>query len=377
MAHVTHHNCFGKAMAGALWTILLPVLLAVVGCSKDQATQLQENETDVLNYESSDDMPAVKVVEATKKTFSLKIITNGKITSMLQSQLPFKTGGVVEEVYVANGDLVKPGQVLAKLENTVQKLDVEQANIQLAEAKMLLNEMVIQFGGEDLDTNSVSQRVLESLKIKSGLTKAVINAERALLMYDYTYIKAPYEGIVANLNTRPHNLILPNDMLCTLLSRRALIIEAPILESELHNILLGQQVKISPIALKDKMYKGKVSEINPIISDKGLAKIKVAIEDPDNQLFEGMNANIEINKTLQSYVTVPSESVVERSGKKVVFTVEDGLAKWKYVTIAYNNDSEVAIAEGLVEGDKVITEGNLNLGHDAPVKMIANTSLLK
>ena len=95
---------------------------------------------------------------------------------------------------------------------------------------------------------------------------------------------------------------------------------------------------------------------------------KARIARPDRNLFEGMNVRVVIERRLPNQIVIPKSAVVERSGRKVVFTVEDGLAKWHYVTVAHENDEEVAIGEGLRAGERVIVSGNLNLGHDAPVR---------
>ena len=82
-----------------------------------------------------------------------------------------------------------------------------------------------------------------------------------------------------------------------------------------------------------------------------------------------MNARIIIEKTLLNQLVVPKSAVVERSGRKVVFAYENGLAKWNYVSIAHENETSVVISEGLKAGAFVIIEGNLNLGHDAKVEI--------
>jgi membrane fusion protein, multidrug efflux system len=73
-------------------------------------------------------------------------------------------------------------------------------------------------------------------------------------------------------------------------------------------------------------------------------------------------------------LVVPKEAVVERSGRKVVFCYEAesdtlGLAKWHYVTVLHENQQQLAIGEGLKAGEKVIVEGNMNLGHDARIRL--------
>jgi hypothetical protein len=69
-------------------------------------------------------------------------------------------------------------------------------------------------------------------------------------------------------------------------------------------------------------------------------------------------------------IIVPKEAVVIRSGKHVVFTAERGLAKWNYVTVGRENGKEIEIIEGLKENQAVIITNNLQLAHDAPVKVL-------
>ena len=129
---------------------------------------------------------------------------------------------------------------------------------------------------------------------------------------------------------------------------------------------------VVPVALPGKAYVGQVSEINPFVNGQGLVLVRARISHPDRQLFEGMNVRVRIERRLANQVIVPKSAVVERSGRKVVFTVvtEAGprKAKWNYVTIGSENETEVTISEGLKPGDEVITAGNLNLAHDAVVK---------
>nr|MCU0394222.1 efflux RND transporter periplasmic adaptor subunit [Thermoflexibacter sp.] len=169
---------------------------------------------------------------------------------------------------------------------------------------------------------------------------------------------------------KPHNLAPTTEPFCTLLSRDNLVVEISILESELSNLQIGQGAKIQSLAMSAKKYEGKVIEINPFVNEQGLVLVKVKIENADSALLEGMNVNVMIEEELSDYISIPKTAVVERSGRKVVFSYESGLAKWHYVTVAHENSTQVAISEGLKAGEQVIIDGNLNLGHDAPVEVI-------
>jgi membrane fusion protein (multidrug efflux system) len=82
-----------------------------------------------------------------------------------------------------------------------------------------------------------------------------------------------------------------------------------------------------------------------------------------------MNVRVILEQRIPDQVIIPRSALVLRSGREVVFTYEpnEQLAKWKYVTIAYENEDQLAVSEGIEAGDLVIYEGNLNLAHDAEV----------
>ena len=67
---------------------------------------------------------------------------------------------------------------------------------------------------------------------------------------------------------------------------------------------------------------------------------------------------------------MPKSSVVLRSGRQVVFTLDGNKAMWDYVTTGLENLNEYTVTDGLTSGMTVITSGNVNLAHEAPVKVV-------
>lgn len=312
----------------------------------------------------------VQIAESKIQSFPLQVLATGKISALVQAKINFKTPGVIEKIGIKNSSFVEEGQILANLENEQQKIALQQAKDVLQDARLELNRLVLEFGGKDRDTNSVSKRILENIKSKSGLNKALTNLREAQLKLENTYLKAPYAGVIANLKTKAFNPSSTSEPFCTILSKENMAVELSILESELGIISLGQHAKVSSIAFPNRAYKGVVTEINPMVNEQGLILLKVKISNPDQFLLDGMNVQVIIEKILEKQVVIPKEAVVERSGRKVVFVYENGLAKWKYVTVSHENSHEMAISEGLTDGQKVIVKGNLNLGHDAKVEIV-------
>lgn len=352
-------------------TILLFFFISIFAACQNMSRNEQEAEAIASRSAiTASNVVAVQVTESKIQHFPLQVLTTGKISAFVQTKINFKTTGVIEKILIKNSSFVKEGQLLANLENEQQRIALQQAIDILQDARLELNKLVLEYGGRDRDTNSVSKRILENIKSKSGFNKALTNLQDARLKLENTYIRAPYSGVIANLKTKAFNAASSNEPFCSILSKENMVVEVSILESELGIISLGQRAKIKSLAYPDRIYVGVISEINPWVNEQGLVLLKIKIINPDQFLLEGMNAQVIIEKILEKQVVIPKEAIVDRSGKKVVFVYENGLAKWKYVTISHENSQDVAISQGLSVGQKVIVKGNLNLGHDAHVEIV-------
>lgn len=375
-------NAFGKIISASL--ILFPQMLTLpkifcfcfifpvifLGCKSSKSAEEEAENSKPAPHTTS--VVSTKVAE--RKAFRWVLLSNGKISNQSASKITFKSSGVIAYIKVKNGARVQAGQLLAQLENHEQTLALRQVELQLSEAKVEINDLLISQGGRKGDSTSVKPDVWTYIKLRSGYERARLALLKAQNDLENTYLRAPFGGIVANLNTKPFNNTSSSEAFCTLLSQAAPLVEFVVLETELMAVQTGQKVVIQPIAFGERTYQGTVEEINPFVNDQGLVQVKARVQNGDKYLFEGMNVRVRVEKSISNQVVVPKEAIVERSGKKVIFTyVADtdtsGLAKWNYVTIAHENDTETAINEGIKAKDVVIVEGNLNIGHDARVKL--------
>ena len=138
-----------------------------------------------------------------------------------------------------------------------------------------------------------------------------------------------------------------------------------------------RQVIITPYSDAASGYEGRITQINPIVDDKGMVKVK-AVVNGKGRLFSGMNVRVNVHRSLGKQFVIPKSAVVLRSGKQVVFTLKKGVARWNYVQTGLENADEYTLVTGasqtdkIEEGDTIIVTGNVNLAHEAPVKIITN-----
>ena len=353
----------------SIMAIILMIIIFLFSCHNYSSSESQYDSSDV-NVKVSLIRQSVTCQKVAVKKFALTSDANGLIKSFKQSKLNFKVGGTIAFITVSNGSDVKAGQVIAQLDDRDQQLALRVAKDQVAESQVQLRAFIADYGGNDLDTTTLKLNARSYVLVKSGYYKAQTALAHAKLQLEYTILRAPYDGIVANLGAKAYNFITAYEPFCTLISKNRFMAEFSILENELINLKLGQDVKITLVSNSTKTYFGKVVEINPFVSSQGLVLVKAQISNPDNNLFEGMNVHIRIERTISNQLVVPKSSIVERSGQKVIFIVEQGRAKWRYVTIAHENENQYSISKGLEAGDSVIITGNLNLAHDINVNVL-------
>ncbi len=300
--------------------------------------------------------------------FQKQIISNGKIKALKKSELRFKTNERLSAINVQNGQKVKKGQILAYLDNDLLKNQLLKAEIEFDKAKNKLLEEKINYGLDDSSSIKITPDVLKSLQIKSGYLEAQNALANNQLLYKQTFLRAPFHGIAANIEINEGDYITSSDVFCTIINPTQLEVLFSIMESDIDFIYKKQRAEIVPFAVgRDKKYRASITEINPLVSENGLIKVKAKIDTIDTSLFHGMNVKVFINHPIENVIVIPKEALVLRSNKEVVFTIKDNLAKWNFVEVLGENSTAYAIKKGVKLGDTIIVSGNMNLSHDAHV----------
>jgi RND family efflux transporter MFP subunit len=228
-----------------------------------------------------------------------------------------------------------------------------------------------------------AQRSYESLLIESGvkqeevmaaakgLTQAEIDAKIAELELDRTKIRAPFAGIVSDIKVSPQENIAAGRELFTLVDISQIKVQARVLESEIGKMKVGYEASLRFSAYPGKIFKGHVEAVSPIINPEDrTCAVHIAVDNPQEEIKPGMHAEVEIAADIyKDRLLVPQESVLVRGGRKLVFIVDEGLAKWRYIEAGLENKDYAEVLDGVKEGEMVIVEGHFTLAHDACVQI--------
>ena len=315
------------------------------------------------------DKNEVTVEVLKRQTFDHELVSNGKVSAGGQADLRFETSGVVAGIYVKNGDPVRKGQKLAELDKFRLTNKTAQAKDALEKSKLELQDVLIGQGYPTDDHSKIPADIMQLARVKSGYDQSLSQYELARYEEEHATLLAPFDGVVANLFSKPYNAANTSDAFCTIIGTQGMEADFTVLESELSLIKNGDKVVVTPYSDATSGYEGRITQINPLVDDKGMVKVK-AVVSGKGKLFSGMNVRVNVHRSLGEQLVIPKSAVVLRSGKQVVFTLKDGKAQWNYIQTGLENAGSYSVADGLKEGDTVIVTGNINLAHETPVTII-------
>lgn len=353
-------------------SIILFLLLTIVLCSCTNTSETSEENDENVSVRELPAIPPekVKVFNIKCDVFDKELLSNGVLRAGEKAELKFTTQELITAINCKNGDRVKKGEAIATLETMKMEDKVSQCKNSLLQAKLNLQDVLIGQGYSLTDSLSVPTETMYIARVKSGYEQAVADLKSAEYDLEKATIKAPFDGIIANLNDKQHNF--PGSAgFCTLINDKYFEAVFKVLESEIGSVKRGDKVDVLPVS-SGEAFSGKISSVNPQVNEKGLVEVTALVENRKGLLFDGMNVNIRVKQEISNCMVVPKSAVVIRSGKPVVFIHKDGKAIWKYVTLGYENSSCYTLLpmdDTVNEGDEVIFEGVVNLAHESPVSV--------
>lgn len=349
------------AFLGRITAPLIAVALLTACAQKAPEDNQQANVT----ADTPDLTAMVDTIHLQSDEFSANIISNGRVKASRYADLFFRTAEPVSEVMVKNGQRVRKGQPLARLDLfrlNSQKIKNEAV---LEQARLEMQDVLIGQGFDPRAADAVPEEVMRLARVRSGLLQAETEVKANLQEIAESTLSAPFDGVVANVKAKPYSMASSSEPFCLVIDTSSMEVEFSVLESEGLSLKPGDHISAAPFSGGGE-YEGRITEINPLIDENGHITVKASLSG-SNDLIDGMNMRVSINRDMGPRLMVPKSAVVLRSGRQVVFTFKDGKAMWNYVTTGLENFASYEITEGLKPGDAVIISGCENLSHEAPV----------
>ena len=236
-----------------LLCLALFVLAACSSAKKEEAAD--EGVATVLPDEKNE----VTVMTLKRQTFNHELVSNGKVVAGGMADLRFESSGIVAQIYVKNGDRVHKGQKLAELDKFRLKNKTAQTKDALEKAKLELQDVLIGQGYAADDTAKVPDDIMQLARVKSGYDQTLSQYELAKYEEEHATLVAPFDGVVANLFSKPYNAANTSDTFCSIIGTQGMEADFSVLESELPLIMSGYKVVVTPYADPAAKYEGRIS----------------------------------------------------------------------------------------------------------------------
>ncbi len=310
----------------------------------------------------------VEVATITVGDISAYYSTTATLQAEFESSVVANLGGLVEQLFVEEGDKVKAGQLLAKLDDRQYKLEVDRADASL---KRLENDY--KRNKELFDKGLISSETYDNARFNFEQQKASL--ELAKLNLTYTKIVAPIDGIISERMIKPGNMINTNTPIFRITDFDPLHAIVYVPEHELHKIQPDQQVELLVDAYPDDRFKGSVLRISPTVDPQtGTFKVTIMVKDDTERLKPGMFARIKIEHAKhRGTLLVSKQAVTLEDGNESLFVIRNGQSFKVPVKTGFVNGTkiELAFAQELAVGDTVVTIGQNSLKDSAKVQIIS------
>lgn len=311
------------------------------------------------------ELATVDVTTAKARILSRALPLSGSISPLVQATMKSKVGGEVEQVAVREGEDVKEGDVIARLDtrNLQAQYDRELAAVERATADhdfALLNR---DKNRALLEQRYISQNTYESTESAfvaslADLKLAQAQARMARIKLDDAVIRAPFAGTVAQRLVEPGENVSPDTSIVTLVDLRQMSLEAALPAAEIPSVRIGQIARFKVSGFGHRQFEGAVQRINPVTANGSRAiTVYIAVKNDDRALKGGMFAQGQL--VLQSsapVLSVPRPAIREESGVTVVYTFEDGKIGRKQVALGptIEGSDYVEVRAGLASGERVL-----------------------
>ena len=304
------------------------------------------------------------------------LVASGYVVAQRKAAVASKGTGRLVYLGFVEGDRVRAGQVIARVEDADVKAQLAQAQANVEVSRAELHDAERSLARERLlaDSGFSSQASLDAAearyqRVQAGIASAEAAVAAAQVALENTVIRAPFDGTVLTKNADVGEVVAPlaasafsKSAVVTIADLGSLQVEADVAESNLEAIGPGQTCEIVLDAYPDVRYPGVVAKIVPTADRaKATVQVKVAFRSYDARVLPEMSAKVHflprasrVAADTQALLMVPSSAVAERNGRSVVFVVQQSRAAEVPVVTGRQLGSSVAIREGLRPGALVV-----------------------
>jgi len=299
--------------------------------------------------------------------YKVPVRVAGRLSTTLEMKLSFKTGGIIKQLNVREGESVKRGEVLAVLDLSEIQAQAIQANIGLDMAGRDLTR-----AGNLYRDSVVTLEQYQNAESAYELAKA--QKRIADFNLEYSQIKAPADGKIHRLLVEASEMIAPGHPAILFAStENDWVVRVSVTDKDVVKLALGNSARVAMDPFPGTVFKAIVNELGTVADPvTGTYEAELIIVHPHPEFRTGFISRVDIypRKFIHSLV-VPIEALLNASDNSAhVFVYESGRANRRRIRTGAILNDQVVVLEGLSEGELIITDGAKYLSDKASVNAI-------
>jgi membrane fusion protein, multidrug efflux system len=344
------------------WLFAIPAMaLLALGACTGAVTQEEEVQTEV----------AVQVGTVMKADLQARVEAYGIVEPE-----PAKSGhpgggaklaapfaGIVVAVHVTEGQSVKAGDMVVELDDRMAQATVEKARHALTFAQQVADRL-----GGLIPTGAVSMQLKQEADQRLAAPRELASAQAAVAQVQ---LASPLDGVVARINVQPGQSVDLNTMVAEIIDPKRLVVTVDVPAEEAVQLRTGQTADVFMDNAKKPITTGRVSFVSPSVDQKTNAVLVRLTLPEDSQLRSGQFVRTRIvTQELTDRLAVPRDSVLKVEDEEVIYVVEGDKAVQTPVKTGLRHGNLVEVmADGLKEGDTIVTVGAYGLPKETKIKI--------
>ena len=342
---------------------------------KKEKNELQQKITQLNNQlESKGGQPKgtyqipVFVKEMEPDTFSHFINANGTVEAVQEAFISPETNGQITRIFVEEGERVKEGELMAKLNTSVIESNIEEVktNLELARETFQKQKRLWE------DSVGSEMQYLEAKNRKETLENRLETLQEQL---DMSEIRAPFDGIVEEISQKAGELGTPGIQLLHLVNLQKLKVEAELAEQYMAYVNEGDLINIRFPAYPDLVKTVPITRKGSVIDKESRTfAIEARINNYDEKLKPNQISIVNVRDYMNdSALVVPANVIKQDMQGDYVYILQDEedvkVAHKVYVTTGRSYNNETMVQEGLDVGQEVITSGYTQVSEGSRVQV--------
>ncbi|MBA6415668.1 efflux RND transporter periplasmic adaptor subunit [Colwellia sp. 6M3] len=340
--------------------LLVGVLIALV-----IYLQWPEQVTNKVKHER---VVSVKTTKIALAEFKDAVEAVGTSRANEQVYITSKYSDVVEEVLFQDGEAVKKGEVLIRLNSREEAAKVKELQANLAESVSQLNRFQDLYKQKATSQSLVDQQEAQTKAISAQLLSAQIKLAELT-------IKAPFSGVLGFREISLGALINVGDVITSLDDLSIIKVDFSIPERYLTTVSIGQRIEATNTAYNEDVFIGEITSIDSRVdSMTRTLKVRAKIPNSDRKLRAGMLLNLQVVRKVEQVLQIPESAVIPIENDHFVFVIESDKAVKKQLEIGRRYHGFIEVISGLDMGAVVVIEGALKLRDGVAVNAMESKS---